>query len=59
MENHALNLALASKQLRRSELARMPMKQKLEAVVKLQQLAAPILRKRGKSRPVWNFQTAD
>jgi len=55
MENNALNLALASKQQRRNELARMPMEQKLQAIVTLQRMAAPILRKRGKTRPVWTF----
>ena len=56
MEYNALNAALAAKQQRRHELARMPMEQKLRAVVKLQEMAAPILKKRGKSRPVWTFQ---
>lgn len=55
MENNALTTALAAKQLRRHELARMPMEQKLRAVVKLQEMAAPILKKRGKTRSVWAF----
>lgn len=55
METSALNAALAAKQQRRHELARMPIDQKIRAVVKLQQLAAPILIKRGKSRRVWTI----
>jgi phage terminase Nu1 subunit (DNA packaging protein) len=31
------------------------MEQKLRAVVKLQEMAAPILKKRGKARSVWAF----
>lgn len=56
MESSALTLALAAKQERRHKLARLPMEQKIRAIVKLQQMAAPILSKRGKSRPVWTFQ---
>jgi hypothetical protein len=55
MEPDALNSALASKRQRRRDLASLPIEEKLRAVVKLQQMAAPILKKRGISRPVWNF----
>jgi hypothetical protein len=55
MDHNALNTALASKQQRRHLLAQMPVDQKLRAVVKLQEMAAPILKKRGISRPIWKF----
>lgn len=55
METNALNSALAAKKQRRHELARMPMEQKVRAVVKLQEMAAPILKKRDKARRVWAF----
>ncbi|MCE2693934.1 MAG: hypothetical protein QE570_10555 [Verrucomicrobiota bacterium] len=55
METNVLNATLAAKQSRRHELARLPMEEKLRAVVKLQQMAAPILKKRGQTRSVWAF----
>ncbi len=55
METNALNTALVSKQLRRHTLARLPMKEKLDAVIQLQRLAAPILKRRGIIRRVWTF----
>ena len=55
MENNALITALAAKELRRRALARMPMDEKLRAVVRLQEMAAPILKMRGKTRRVWTF----
>ena len=55
METSPLDKALASKQLRRHTLARLPMKEKLDAVIQLQRLAAPILKRRGIIRRVWTF----
>lgn len=49
-----LNQILAGKQRRRQELARLPIEKKLLAVVRLQQLAAPILRQRGKTVRCWS-----
>jgi hypothetical protein len=53
MENSALNKTLASKEQRRQALARLPIEMKLRAVVKLQEMVAPILKKRGKACHVW------
>ena len=54
MEEHDLNQILSGKQRRRHELARMPIEKKLLAVVRLQELAAPILRQRGKTVRCWS-----
>ena len=43
----------AAKQARREELARLPFPKKVKGVVKLQEMAAPILRSRGKIVRVW------
>jgi hypothetical protein len=55
MDSPSLNKVLTAKQRRRQELARMPIEQKLRVVVRLQEMAAPILEKRGKVRRVWAF----
>ena len=46
MEDRDLTQILAAKQRRRHELARLPTEEKLRAVVRLQEMAAPILRLR-------------
>lgn len=46
---------LAGKQRRRQELAQLPIEEKLRAVVRLQEMAAPILRQRGKTVRCWNL----
>jgi hypothetical protein len=53
MEEYELNQLLAGKQRRRQELARLPIEEKLRAVVRLQEMAAPILRERGKLVRCW------
>ena len=45
----------AAKEERRKELARLPFPKKVEAVVKLQEMAAAILRTRGKMVHVWQI----
>ena len=57
MEQRDLTQILAAKQRRRHELARLPIEEKLRAVVRLQELAAPILRLRGKVVRCWNLET--
>jgi hypothetical protein len=59
MEERELNQILAGKQRRRQELARLPIEQKLLAVVRLQELAAPILRQRGKTVRCWSAEYSD
>lgn len=55
MEERDLNQILAGKQRRRHELARLPIEEKLRAVIRLQQMSAPILRQRGKTVRCWTF----
>ena len=59
MEERELNQILAGKQRRRQELARLPIEQKLLAVVRLHELAAPILRQRGKTVRCWSAEYSD
>ncbi len=44
---------LAAKEERRQALARLPFPEKVQAVIKLQEMAAPILRARGKMVQPW------
>jgi hypothetical protein len=46
---------IAAKEQRRHELARLPFAEKVRLVVKLQHMAAPVLRARGRSVKVWPF----
>jgi hypothetical protein len=46
-------LLLAAKEHRRRQLAALPFAHKVRLVVQLQQMAAPILRARGRSVRVW------
>lgn len=55
MEERDLNRMLEDKQRRRHELARRPIEDKLRAVVRLQEMAAPILRQRGKTVRCWKL----
>lgn len=55
MEQRDLNQLLAGKERRRHDLARMPIEEKLRTVVRLQALAAPILKQRGKSVRCWKL----
>ena len=52
-----LNLEIArlisAKEQRRRKLAALSFAEKVRVVVQLQQMAAPILRARGRSAPVW------
>jgi hypothetical protein len=44
----------AAKEERRKALARLPFPEKVEAVIRLQEMAAPILRARGKDVRPWS-----
>ncbi len=46
---------LAAKEERRRQLAALPFPNKVRLVVQLQQMAAPILRARGRDVRVWNL----
>lgn len=56
MAERDLAQILAGKQRRRHELARLPIEEKLRAVVRLQEMAAPILRLRGKVVRPWRLE---
>ncbi len=59
MENRDLNQLLAGKQRRREELTRLPIEEKIRAVIRLQHLAAHILKQRGKKVRCWNIASSD
>jgi len=46
---------LAAKEARRHKLAALPFPEKVRAVVRLQEMAAPLLRARGKKVRVWTL----
>jgi hypothetical protein len=46
----------AAKERRRKELAALPYPEKVRLVIKLQQMAAPILRARGQAVRVWRLE---
>lgn len=50
-----MNRLIAAKQQRRHVLAAMPYPEKVLAVVKLQEMTAPLLRKQGKRVLVWQL----
>jgi hypothetical protein len=56
VEKRDLNQILAGKERRRRELARLPIEDKLRAVVRLQEMAAPILKLRGKNVRCWKLE---
>lgn len=56
MENDELIRLLAGKEARRHRLARLPIEEKIRAVIRLQELAAPILRQRGRAVRPWQFE---
>ncbi len=47
-----------AKQQRREKLAALPFPEKVRAVVQMQQMAAPLLRARGKQVRVWELESA-
>ena len=47
---------IASKERRRRELAALPFAEKVRIVVKLQKMATPILRARGRPARVWEIE---
>lgn len=48
-----------AKEERRARLAAMPFHEKVRAVVQMQQMAAPVLRARGKQVRVWDLPPSD
>jgi hypothetical protein len=44
-----------AKEARRGRLAALPFPEKVQAVIQMQQMAAPILRARGRQVRVWNI----
>ena len=47
---------LAAKEARRHKLAELPFPEKVRAVVRMQEMAAPLLRARGRKVRVWLLQ---
>ena len=56
MADQELNQVLTAKQRRRNQLSRLPIEEKLRAVVRLQELAAPILLQRNKVVRCWKLR---
>lgn len=48
-----------AKEERRARLAALPFHEKVQAVVRMQQMAAPLLRARGKRVRIWDLPTSD
>jgi hypothetical protein len=57
--NSEITRLIARKEQRRRKLAALPFPEKVRLVVKLQEMAAPILRARGRSVKVWMVMKAD
>lgn len=53
MDERSLNDLFAAKERRRQALARLPIEEKIRVVVRLQALAAPLLRRRGRTVRCW------
>lgn len=49
---------LAAKEDRRRKLSRLPFPEKVQVVVRLQRMVAPVLRARGRQVRVWNIEKA-
>jgi hypothetical protein len=57
--NPAIARVLAAKEERRRRLATLPFPEKVRAVVRLQRMAAPVLRARGKRVRVWTIERSE
>ncbi len=53
MDQAELNRLLSAKERRRRLLAKLPIEEKIRAVIRLQEMAAPILRGRGRIVRCW------
>jgi hypothetical protein len=49
----------AAKQRRRARLAALPFPEKVQAVVQMQRMAAPVLRARGKKVRIWELEPTE
>jgi hypothetical protein len=54
-----LTRILEHKHERRQQLARAPIEEKIRALIKLQEMSAPILRKRGRNVRPWQIRSRD
>jgi hypothetical protein len=54
-----LRRIIEHKHARRQQLARAPIEEKIRALIKLQELSAPILRRRGRNVRPWRIATSD
>lgn len=55
--NPEIERLFCAKEERRARLAALPFPEKVQAVVQMQRMAAPLLRARGKQVRVWEFST--
>jgi hypothetical protein len=49
----------AAKQRRRARMAALPFPEKVQAVVRMQRMAAPVLRARGKKVRIWKLESSE
>ena len=56
--NPEVSASFATKEARRRKLGSLPFPEKVRIVIRLQQMAAPILRARGKQARVWTVDEA-
>ena len=54
--NSEIEKLFRAKEQRRARLAALPFPEKVRAVIQMQQMAAPVLRARGKSVRVWPLE---
>ena len=53
--NPEIQRLFEAKAMRRKQLSRMPFPEKVKAVVRMQEMAAPLLRQRGKAATIWRI----
>lgn len=56
MDSPELDRVLAQKRARRQQLAEAPVPEKIRALIRLQELSAPILQKRGRNVHPWSLK---
>ena len=56
LTNESAERAFVAKEARRKTLARLPYSEKVLAVIKMQEMTAPILRRRGIRANVWKIK---
>jgi hypothetical protein len=57
--NPEIEKLFRAKEQRRRRLAAMPVHEKVKAIVRMQQMAAPVLLSRGKQVRIWKLEPSD